>query len=325
MKVSLHSVSYSGLFYRGEPLSIEDLVAKISEFGYDGVELMAKRPHADPMDLDGNSRRELRELADSHGVELANLAAYNDFSGPDVFKRELNLLYIREVLELARDLDIGTVRVFAAGMRDVDEALPYWKQWELCREGLSESAKWAEDYGVTLALQNHTPVIESFRDTIEMIEEVGNDSLKACIDPELLTWSGDLDPYSDNLEERLLEIYGECKHLLVFVHVGDSIVRQGKILWLAGGGGSRLRADRIERAVLGEGTFGKIAEPFIKALKQIDYNGFLSYEICSPRYVKHTLIDFETLEREVSRGVKLLKDLISKVWNAMEDDVSGHR
>jgi len=313
LKISLHTVSYSGFFYRGEPLSIKDIILRLSDFGYDGVELMAKRPHANPVDLDEKSRKELRELAESHSIELANLAAYNDFSGPDQFKRELNLLYINKVLELARDLDIPTVRVFAAGMKDVDPTLPYWKQWELCREGLCEAAKWAEEYGVTLALQNHPPIIESFKDTIEMIEEVGNDALKACIDPELLLWSGDIDPYSENLEEKLLEIYNECKGLLVFVHVGDSIVRPGKTLWLPGGGGSKLKAERVERTVLGEGTFGIIAESFIKTLKRINYNGFLSYEICSPRYVKHTLIDFETLDREVSRGVKYLKDLISKV------------
>ncbi len=313
MKISLHSVSYAGFFYRGNPLSIREIMVRLSNFGYDGVELMAKRPHADPMDLDEKARRELRELADSYGVELANLAAYNDSSGPDVFKRELNLLYIHEVLELARDLDIRTVRVFAAGMRDVDETIPYWKHWELCREGLSEAAKWAEDYGVTLALQNHPPIIESYRDVIEMIEEVGSDSLKACIDPELLLWCGDIDARSENLEDRLLEIYGECKNLLTFIHVGDSAIRSGKILWLAGGGGSRLRAERIERVILGEGMFGKITEPFIKAIKQIGYDGFLSFEICSPRYVKHSLIDFETLEKEVSVGVKYLKDLVSKV------------
>jgi len=313
MKISLHSVSYAGFFYRGDPLSIRDIIVKLSNFGYDGVELMAKRPHADPMDLDEKARKELRQLADSYGVELANLAAYNDFSGPDIFKRELNLLYIHEVLKLARDLDVRTVRVFAGGMGDVDQTIPYWKQWELCREGLCEAAKWAEDYDITLALQNHPPIIESFRDTIEMIEEVGNDSLKACIDPELLLWSGDIDPYSENLHNRLLEVYNECKNLLVFIHVGDSIERPGKIIWVPGGGGSRLRSERIERTVLGEGTFGRIAKPFIKALKQINYNGFLSYEICSPRYVKHTLIDFETLEREVGGGVKYLKDLVSKV------------
>lgn len=61
-----------------------------------------------------------------------------------------------------------------------------------------------------------------------------------------------------------------------------------------------------------KGVFGKIAEPFIKALKQINYDGFLSYEVCSPRYVKHTLIDFETLETEVSEGLKYLKGLVSK-------------
>jgi len=313
IRISLHSVSYSGFFYRGEPLPIRDIIVKLSNYGYDGVELMAKRPHANPIDLDVKARRELRELADSYGVTLANLAAYNDFSGPDTFRRELNLLYIQEVIKLARDLDIQTVRVFAAGMKDVDQSLSYWKQWELCREGLREAAGWAEDYGVTLALQNHPPIIESFRDTIEMIEEIGSDHLKACIDPELLIWSGDIDPDSESLEDELSEIYNECKGLLVFIHVGDSIIRPGKTLWLPGGGGSKLKAERLERAVLGRGAFGKIAKPFVKVLKQINYDGFLSYEVCSPRYVKHTLIDFETLDKEVKEGLKYLRNLISKV------------
>ena len=55
MKISLHSVSYAGIFYRGEPLSIEDIIAKLSDLGYDGVELMARRPHADPMDLENRN------------------------------------------------------------------------------------------------------------------------------------------------------------------------------------------------------------------------------------------------------------------------------
>ena len=313
MKISLHSVSYSGFFYKGEPLSIRDMIPRLSDIGYDGIELMAKRPHANPMDLDKKARKEIRELADSHGIELACLATYTDFSGPDAFKRELNLLYIHEVLKLARDLGVQTVRVFAAGMRDVDESIPYWKQWEFCREGLKEAAKWAEEYGVTLALQNHPPIIESYVDVLDMIEEVNSDSLKACIDPELLMWSGDVNTYSESLEDDLLKIYSNFKDLLVFVHVGDSTIRPGKIIWIAGGGGSRLRAERLERTVLGKGFFGKIAKSFIKTLKQINYDGFLSYEICSPRYVKHLLIDFETLEKEVREGLQYLRNLISSV------------
>ncbi len=111
----------------------------------------------------------------------------------------------------------------------------------------------------------------------------------------------------------LFETYDKCRNLLAFIHIGDYAERQGKILWLPGGGGSRLRADRLERVVLGEGTFGMIAESFIKALKKINYNGFISYEICESRYTKHKLIDFETVEKEASRAVKYLKELIAKV------------
>ena len=67
MKISLHSVSYAGISHRGEPLLIEDITVKISNLGWDGIGLMTRRPHADPMDLDERPRRELRESADSHG------------------------------------------------------------------------------------------------------------------------------------------------------------------------------------------------------------------------------------------------------------------
>ncbi len=184
MKISLHSVSYSGFFYSGKSLSIEEIIDKASSFGYDGIELMAKRPHAMPMDLDQKARKRIRELTNSYGVELAALASYTDFSGPEVLKRELNLLYIHDVLKMARDLDVKIVRVLAAGSGDVDSTLSYSKHWELCREGLKEASKWAEDYDVTLVLQNHPPVMESFKDVMEMIEEVGSNFLKACIDPE---------------------------------------------------------------------------------------------------------------------------------------------
>lgn len=312
MRVALHSVSYSGFFYLGKPLTVEEAISRVADYGYDGIELMAKRPHASPVDLDGDGRRRVREAASSAGVEIAALAAYNDFSGPDDFRRELNILYVKEVIKLAADLDVGVVRVFAAGMRDVDPSLPYWRQWELCREGLRESAEVAEEYGVTLALQNHPPIIESYRDVLSMVEEVGSPSLKACIDPELMVWAGDVDPYSPGLAGRLREVYREVGDILVHVHVGDSVERPGKIIWVKGGGGSMVKATRLERVPLGKGFFGRIAKPFVEALKSVGYRGFISYEICSPRYVEHKLVSFEDVDREVKEGLTYLRSLLSK-------------
>lgn len=311
MKISLHSVSYSGFFYIGKPLSIEEVIARVAEYGYDGVELMAKRPHASPIDLDPKARRRIVEIASSYNVEIPVLASYTDFSGPDEFRRELNILYAKEVVKLASDLDVKIVRVFAAGMRDVDPSIPYWRQWELCRDGLREASRFAEEYGVILALQNHPPIIESYEDVLSMIDEVGSSNLKACIDPELLLWTGDADPYSDNFEEDLRRIYHRVRDILVHVHVGDSIERSGKFIWIQGGGGSAIRATRLERVPLGTGLFGRIAKSFINTLRDIGYSRYISYEICSPRYVKHKLVSFEDVDKEVRDGVKYIRGIMS--------------
>lgn len=313
MRLALHSVSLSGLFYRGDPVPVMQLLPRVKGYGFDGVELMGKRPHANPMDLPSDARRSLREQASSMGIEIAAIAGYNDFSGSDPFERELNIMYVKELVKLARDLNVGVVRVFAAGMRDVDPSIDYYGHWSLCVEALKEVARFSEDYGVTLALQNHPPIIESYKDALDMVEEVGSEALKLCIDPELLIWAGDIDPYAEDLSIRLKSIYKEVGGLLVHVHVGDSVERPGKVIFIHGGGGSMLRARRLERVPMGSGLFKRIAKPFVESLESIGYDGYISYEICSPRYVAHKLVDFATIEEEISNGVKFLRGILSRV------------
>lgn len=71
------------------------------------------------LDLDSDSRKRLKDLIKSKGLEMACLAGYNDFADPDPYNMEINLIYLREIIKLANDLDTGLVRVFASGMGDI--------------------------------------------------------------------------------------------------------------------------------------------------------------------------------------------------------------
>ncbi|MHC4438415.1 MAG: hypothetical protein ACYS3S_13725, partial [Planctomycetota bacterium] len=52
VKTCLHSVSYAG-FWRGQArLSIDDFLDKAKQLGFDGVMIMAKRPHVSVLDYD---------------------------------------------------------------------------------------------------------------------------------------------------------------------------------------------------------------------------------------------------------------------------------
>ena len=54
--------------------------------------------------------------------------------------------------------------------------------WGWCRDALIECTRYAGDAGVTLALQNHKPLINDHRDILRMAKEVDSPNLKLCLD-----------------------------------------------------------------------------------------------------------------------------------------------
>ena len=60
VKTCLHSVSYLGI-WRGQPqLTVDEFLVKAKELGYEGVMLVAKRPHVSPHDYDKAARVKLK-------------------------------------------------------------------------------------------------------------------------------------------------------------------------------------------------------------------------------------------------------------------------
>jgi len=186
MKLGLYSITYLGLWYRGNALPLPAMITRAKQYGYDGIEIDGKRPHGNPLDWPTARCRELRSIADGEGIDIFAVAANNDFSSPVPEHRESQLLYVRELIRMTADLGVKTLRVFAAwpGVTLSPDGAAYtkarqiWREahlgvderqtWEWCREGLAEAARLAGDAGVTLALQNHAPVTNSPDDMLRM-------------------------------------------------------------------------------------------------------------------------------------------------------------
>src|SRR5262249_2374070 len=160
MKIGLMSVTYTGSFYTGPALSIEETIRKTAELGFDGLELVGREPHAGPMLLDREARTRIRRTAAAEGVELAAIGAQTDFSFADARLREWCLLHLVELIRLASDLGVPIVRVFAAGFGNMRTDAPELQQWHWAREALARASAAAADAGVTLALQNHAPIMQ---------------------------------------------------------------------------------------------------------------------------------------------------------------------
>jgi sugar phosphate isomerase/epimerase len=276
MKLGLYSVSYSGIWYRGGGLSVQEFLRHAKRLGFSGVEIDGKRPHGNPMDLDCQARDEIKRIAADEGIELVAVAANNDFTSPVPEHLESQMLMVREQIRLASDLGAKVVRVFLAwsgvtyradGLAHYDVARRRWEEiwrdttrqeiWESARRAFKELAAIADAEGVVLALQNHGPVIRHYRDVLDMVREVDSPAFRVCLDVPLMIrqdddWvfeaaraTGDLQAHS--------HASGEFKRL------PDGTVVQHEF---------RFNSPETNYPA------------FVRAMKEIGYDGYLCFEYC---------------------------------------------
>lgn len=278
MKLGLYSITYLGVWYQGRALTIEELIDRAREYGYEGVEIDGKRPHGSPLDMPRRRCQEIQLKAQDAGIEVYAVAANNDFSSPVPEQRESQLIYVRDLIRMTADLSAKTLRVFAAwpGLtmtpqgarytkarqvwRDAHLETPAEQTWAWCRDGLIEAARWAGDAGVTLALQNHAPVTNSPADMLRMIAEVDSPYVKACLDAPLAAKQG-----VTSMQDAAREVAG----LQVLSHFGGEYQRaaDGSICGLV-----RHPDDTL--------TPEDYYVDFALGMQEIGYDGYIGYELC---------------------------------------------
>jgi len=279
MKLGLYSITYLGIWYGGEALSLPAVLKTAKRFGYDGVEIDGKRSHGNPLDWPAKRCRELRALADGEGIEIHAVAANNDFSCPASEVREAQICYVHDLIRMTADLGAKTLRVFLAwwGVTKHPQLATYdimenlWpivhekfsaeEIWSWCREALVECSRYAGEYGVALALQNHRPVIKDHRDVLRMVKEVNSPYLKVCLHAPLM-----LDKSLDVMREAARAVGS----LQVLSHFGGEFDRQPD---------GSIRGYERNDGVAGDET-RQYYQDFARAMREIGYQGYISYELC---------------------------------------------
>src|SRR6188768_181885 len=132
MKFALLTVTYGGLFYKGEALSIEQQIHKAKELGFDALAIETKRPVASPLDLTKADRNRIKNIAADEAVPLCAIESMSNFAGRHMEERENNIAMMRMVLELAKDLGVDLVKIFASwpGIINDEEEIAMYGQFE---------------------------------------------------------------------------------------------------------------------------------------------------------------------------------------------------
>ena len=309
MKFAFLTVSYSGQFYQGRALTVLEQIRKARELGFEGISIEAKRPVASPLDLSTADRREIRAAANGEGIELCAVESMSNFASALMEERENNLAMMRLVIELARDLDVGLVKVFAAwpGVANDEDATAFYapyakgsyykrlypadlRRWRRAVDGLREAADVAADHGVTLALQNHAPVLRTgYEDTLEMAREVNRPNVGLCLDVPLFE--------ERQSDEYIQEAVRACGEHIRLTHYGA---------WNFGQAGD---GQIVQEPAPSFG--GMINYPrFLSELQRIGYDGYVVSEYCLPCVTEHRIGGIEEIDRATRRALAYMRNLV---------------
>ena len=301
IKVGLYSITFLGVWYRGEAMQLKDMVKSARNFGYSGIEIDGKRPHGNPLDWPSDKCKELKKIADGEGIDIYGVAANNDFSSPIPEHRECQIAYVRDLIRMTSDLGAKTLRLFLGwpgvtlhpSLAQYAVARDIWnythskfseeETWSWCREGIAESSRYAQEAGVILALQNHKPVVTDYPDVLRMVKEVNSPSLKVSLDVPIM---------DDKSRENISKAAKEVGNLQVLSHFGGE----------------------YERGADGKVTGEEFYKPFIKAMHEIGYSGYMSYELChSLPMVSGKTVGIEYAEKNARMAAEFMKGIIDEV------------
>jgi len=298
VKTCLHSVSYMGIWRGQATLTVDEFLLKAKELGYDGVMLAAKRPHVSVLDYDETARQKLKARIRELGLDLVCLAGYCDFTAgvdkagiPNV---EIQATYIGELARLARDLGTGMVRVYTGYERP---DVPYDKQYALVVEGLQIAGKLAAKYGIILAIQNHHDIALHHDAMKWLLDEVNLPNVKAAFD----CWSPTLEGLTP---EEIKEAIHTMKPYIVHTTTADykELPRYTYELNHT----NYVRQESQMRAVpIGEGFLDY--KTFINTLKEIGYQGYITYEMCEVLEGGGTVENLDKAARAFLEYVKQFK------------------
>jgi len=265
----LHSVSYSGSWGQ-HALKIDEFVDKAADLGYDGVMLMAKRPHLSVLDWPSRRRRDLRVRLESHGLSTVCIAGYTNFTADlehgDIPHREIQVRHVVELAEMAQDLGGNLVRVFTGYEHP---AAASHAQWKLVADALRECARRAADFGVTIGVQNHHDVACGFESLDDLILEVDEPNCRAMFDAwapalhgvDLAAAAARLAPRTVHTTVANYQIRPRYKYVPTLVNYEE-------------------QTPSVQAVPMDEGFIDYAT--FFAALEAGGFDGTVAYEMCSP-------------------------------------------
>lgn len=269
MYPSLFSISYAGLWGQAA-LSLPEFVTRAGRLGFPSVMLAGKRPHLSPLDASATQLGTLRDALAAACVRCDVIAGYTHLAAgfaAEVPVVEFQIAYVESLARIASELGASIVRVFTA--YEV-EGGDLYQQWKRVVASLREMSQRAEQYGVTIAIQNHHDVGLHTSALIELLCDIDRPNCKLGFD----AWSPAL--RGENLYEaaKMAAPFTALTTNADYIRVPRYRYRPELVNYEA------VAPEWVRAVPFGTGFIDY--QNFFQGLLEGGYTGIAVYEMCSP-------------------------------------------
>lgn len=248
-------LSQSTFVYFYYPL--KEAVKRIAEAGYEGVEIWGGRPHAYRDDLTRTELKDIRSLLNDEGLEVsafipAQFRYPTSLVSPKKKVRNESIEYIRESFSVA--IFLGTDMVTVCPSHTLF-GQSFENGWELLKESLNKLIECARQYDITLLLEPahrmESDLIITIDDALKIIREIRDNRIGVLLDTGHCALNQ--------------EVLADCV---------KKLARSGYIFHIHLDDNNGVMDDHL---IPGRGKINFIA--FLKELKRVNYDGFLTVEL----------------------------------------------
>lgn len=257
------TLSYSGM-------DADRVCKSLKALGYDAVEWTLA--HFNPRTMNRSELENVVKVTNDNGLEISEIVVQQDLVVTDGDSRKDNIEYINLCIREFSALGIDTINLFTGPVPwlknplVVGRDIPEGKAWQMVFEAFDIFVNEAEKRGINLAVENVWGMIcHDFYTTRFLIDRYDSPRLGVNFDPSH-------DILAGNMDIGWIVRQWE-KDRIKHVHLKDAVGEQtdGKFIF----------------PLLGEGNVDW--KGFCSALHDIDYNGVMSVEFESFKYVERIL------------------------------------
>lgn len=256
-----------GVMIESFRLGVKEGIKKAAEIGADGFQIFATRGEMDPDNLSLTGRKDFLHFVQSLNLEISALCGDLGGHGFEIANdNEGKIEKSKKIIDLACDLGMKVVTTHIGVLPD-DETSP---KWLAMKEACEELANYGDRVGASFAIETGPEKVELLRKFLDGLKSQG---VKVNYDPaNLVMVTGD-DPVKG--------VY-ILKDYIVHTHAKDGVrlkAIEPRVVYdyfAEGGAGDLKLSDYFVEKPLGEGEVD--FEGYIRALKEIGYEGFFTIE-----------------------------------------------